>query len=91
MTRTLPDAGDRNGFFLFVSCFLFICLLLLNNTCVRDREWLERGLEVFLKCERAILKALGRPVRNAEAGPLVSTSGCGAVHHKLLLAPALSS
>ena len=40
----------------------------------RHREWIERGLEVFFKCERAILQTAGRPVRNAEAGPLVSTA-----------------
>ena len=43
-------------------------------TAQRHRAWIERGLEVFFKCERAILQTLGRPVRGAHAGPLVSTA-----------------
>ena len=43
-------------------------------TAARYRAWIERGLEVFFKCERAILQTAGRPVRGARAGPLVSTA-----------------
>ena len=34
-------------------------------TAARYRAWIERGLEIFFKCERAILQTAGRPVRVA--------------------------